>query len=630
MKIKILTSVLIIIFSANLEATNYDIERSKYTEALKYFKNKNYQKFIDLKEQLKEYPLYADLEYKNLHKFHLKNDQKILQFIEKYKTTYEARKAYINLIYRLSRKSKYTRLISIYKNIGSTDLECLYIGAKIKTNQVENIKKRIIPVWLSSKSQPKSCDFVFKWFYRQGMLSDELVWQRIKLSLDRGNYKLAKYLVRFLSNKNKYWANSLLKVYINPKKNLISKSYKDNNRYKNTIIRLGLERISKNNYVQAKNYLDKSKKYYGLSDKFYKELLEEIFIFGLKSNQKNIFNDKDFSSYQSNNIYFNLAAANYAIYNSDWNKILYFVSTFPPSIANEEKWIYWKGKALYKLNKEDYNITLKKLSRERSYYGFLSSHILNKKIEIENIPYEAPIESLKILKKKYEVKRLYELFILGKKRSARKELQYLMEKNIIEDLNSLSILFFNWGWNDGVIFSYGKSKYFNHIEARFPIVYEKYFDKYSKSNIEKSLLLGIARKESIFIQYAKSSAGALGIMQILPNTAYWVLKRSKMKKVSKNYLYNRNMNIYIGSYYFRYLYNKKRSYVEAIASYNAGPSVVSKWRKKMKLSEDAWIEFIPYEETRTYTKLVLEYALVYDYIQNKKNTIRISQLININ
>ena len=58
------------------------------------------------------------------------------------------------------------------------------------------------------------------------MLSDELVWQRIKLSLDRGNYKLAKYLVRFLSNKNKYWANSLLKVYINPKKILFQNHIK--------------------------------------------------------------------------------------------------------------------------------------------------------------------------------------------------------------------------------------------------------------------------------------------------------------------------------------------------------------------------------------------------------------------
>ena len=162
------------------------------------------------------------------------------------------------------------------------------------------------------------------------------------------------------------------------------------------------------------------------------------------------------------------------------------------------------------------------------------------------------------------------------------------------------------------------------------MLYENYFDKYSNSNIEKSLLFGIARKESIFIQYAKSSAGALGIMQILPGTAYWVLKKAKMKKVSKNYLYNKNMNILIGSYYFKYLFSKKKSYVESIASYNAGLNIVSKWRKQNSASEDAWIEFIPYNETRKYVKLVIEYSLVYDSIINNKNTIRVSQLININ
>ena len=97
-----------------------------------------------------------------MHKFHLKNDEKILQFIEKYKTTYEARKAYINLIYRLSRKSKYTRLISIYENIGSTDLEYLYIRAKIK-NQIENIKKRSYHL-AELKISAKSCDFTLNGF----------------------------------------------------------------------------------------------------------------------------------------------------------------------------------------------------------------------------------------------------------------------------------------------------------------------------------------------------------------------------------------------------------------------------------------------------------------------------------
>ena len=79
-----------------------------------------------------------------------------------------------------------------------------------------------------------------------------------------------------------------------------------------------------------------------------------------------------------------------------------------------------------------------------------------------------------------------------------------------------------------------------------------------------------------------------------------------------------------------HLFSKKKSYVESIASYNAGLNIVSKWRKQNNASEDAWIEFIPYNETRKYIKLVIEYSLVYDSILNNKNTIRVSQLININ
>ena len=223
-----------------------------------------------------------------------------------------------------------------------------------------------------------------------------------------------------------------------------------------------------------------------------------------------------------------------------------------------------------------------------------------------------------------------ELLLLGKKRDARKELHYIYKNSNFDDLNKLNILFKNWGWNIGAILGYGKTKYFDDVEARFPIMYEKYFNENSTSNIQKSLLLGIARKESIFIQYAKSSAGALGIMQIMPRTAYWVLKKTKNKKVSKKHLYNKSINIFIGSYYFNYLFVKKKSYVEAIASYNAGPSTVKKWKKLNNSSEDAWIESIPYNETRKYVKQVLEYSLVYDWILNNKNTIRISQLININ
>jgi len=631
MTIKIILIIISLMFAITSEAKNYDLERKKYVKAIKYYKNKNYKKYQIIKNELKSYPLHANLEYKDLHNKKNINDEKVIEFIEKYKKSYISEKAYINLIYRLSSKGKFDKLISNYKDIDSTDLQCLFIRAKIKQNFLKDIDKEIIPIWLSAKSQPKSCDYSFRWFYKNKKLTDELVWQRIQMALDANNYYLSRYLVRFLSNKNKIWANQLLKVHRNPKKNIISKIYIKDNRYRDTILGHGIERIAKKDYLLAKKYLLKIKSLYEISDDFYNKKLLEIFIIALQKNQKNIFSDKDILLLDYKSTEFILASANYAIYNSLWNKLIDSINSLPKSISNSEKWIYWKGKSLYKLEKnKEYKKALEKLSKNRSYYGFLSSHILGKPLNIVDIPYEVDKNYLQELSSKFEIKRIYELYMLGKKREARRELQYLFKYSDIKDLNSLNVLFKNWGWSEGAILGYGNTKYFDDVKTRFPVLYENYFDKYSDSNIEKSLLLGIARKESIFIQYAKSSAGALGIMQVLPGTAYWVLKKAKMKKVSKNYLYNRNMNIFIGSYYFKYLFSKKKSYVESIASYNAGLNVVSKWRKQNNAPEDAWIEFIPYNETRKYVKLVIEYSLVYDSILNNKNTIRVSQLININ
>ena len=630
MNLKIILIIISLFFSISIEAKNYDIERSKYIKAIKYYKNRNYKEFKIIKKDLINYPLYADLEYKELHRKKYINDEKVIKFINKYKKSYISEKAYINLMYRLSSKNNYDKLISNYKNIGSVDLHCLYIRAKIKKRFLKNIDDEIIPIWLSSKSQPKSCDYVFKWFYNNKKLTDELVWQRIKMALNSNNYYLARYLVRFLSNKNKFWANNLLKVYRNPKKNLISKTYTKNNRYRDTIFSYGLNRIAKKDYLLAKKYLLKIKLLYKVSDQFFINKLTEIFIIGMRNNQKNIFRDKDISLIKYNNIKFNLSYANYAIFNSDWNRLLDSIDNLPDSISKSDKWIYWKGKALYKIKKLDESkLVLDSLSKNRSYYGFLSANILDIPINIVNTPYLADGKDLKELSSRYEIKRIYELYILGRKRDARKELRYLFKRSEYENLNALNVLFKNWGWSDGAILGYGNTKYFDDIEARFPVLYENFFDKYSNTNIQKSLFLGIARKESIFIQYAKSSAGALGIMQVLPRTAYWVLKKSKMKKVSKNYLYNKNMNIYLGTYYFKYLFSKKKSYVEAIASYNAGLNAVSKWRRTNNASEDAWIEYIPYDETKNYVKLVLEYSLVYDWVLNKESTIRVSQLIDV-
>ena len=73
----------------------------------------------------------------------------------KYEYSYIGQKAYVNLIYRLSQRKKYRLLVDNYKKADSTEINCLYLRAKIKLKELKDVKEFMIPIWLSHKSQPK-------------------------------------------------------------------------------------------------------------------------------------------------------------------------------------------------------------------------------------------------------------------------------------------------------------------------------------------------------------------------------------------------------------------------------------------------------------------------------------------
>jgi soluble lytic murein transglycosylase len=137
--------------------------------------------------------------------------------------------------------------------------------------------------------------------------------------------------------------------------------------------------------------------------------------------------------------------------------------------------------------------------------------------------------------------------------------------------------------------------------------------------VERPLLLAITRQESEFDPSAKSPAGALGMMQLLPSTA-----RETAKKYGLGYalprLYEPDYSWTIGSLYLnRMIDNYNGSYVMAIAAYNAGPGNVRKWVRLFGTPGNdidkavKWIEMIPFSETRNYVQRVLENLQLYRY-----------------
>ena len=162
---------------------------------------------------------------------------------------------------------------------------------------------------------------------------------------------------------------------------------------------------------------------------------------------------------------------------------------------------------------------------------------------------------------------------------------------------------------------------------------EKQFKVIDKIKDEKhaSLIHALIKQESGFARAALSSAGAVGFMQIMPDTAKQIASRLNMTYSTHKLTHDIKYNIKIGSYYIDSLLKRfDDSKVMAIASYNAGPNRVNKWVEEFydprKYSngtdhdnEDLnmvvdWVELLTYGETRNYVQRVMENILVYDYL----------------
>lgn len=147
----------------------------------------------------------------------------------------------------------------------------------------------------------------------------------------------------------------------------------------------------------------------------------------------------------------------------------------------------------------------------------------------------------------------------------------------------------------------------------FPFKYEDLIkENATKYNLEPYLIASVINVESGYNPKAKSSADAIGLMQIIPSTASYVSSLYKINFQNQDDLFNPEINIEIGSAYLRYLLNKFEDLETALASYNAGETVVRSWLKNEDYSTDQKsLNYIPYKETRDYIKKINKNKNIY-------------------
>lgn len=157
------------------------------------------------------------------------------------------------------------------------------------------------------------------------------------------------------------------------------------------------------------------------------------------------------------------------------------------------------------------------------------------------------------------------------------------------------------------------------IRAGYPTLIPPGVNKASgKDAVEVPLVLAMVRQESAFYTKARSRAGALGLMQIMPRTAENTAKMLKVSYSPRRLNSDPDYNLTLGQFYLADLLKEfDGSYILALAAYNAGPARARKWvhnngdPRTAAVDPIDWIEMIPFDETRDYVQRVLENLQVY-------------------
>ncbi len=518
-------------------------------------------------------------------------------------------------LYELARIKDWSDYVSYYQPTDDMNLVCYNQIAKINLGREKEALAESESIWLIGESRPQACNTLFDLLLKNPNFDQRLILQRMTLALDKRNIQLARYLLKQYKGSHDAEVQSLSNVHQNPS----SISKLPSGEINALLYLYGLKKMVSINMDKAVAQWHQPK-----TDKLLNESQKQDFLAHLAL-YKAMRNNEDslewFAKVKPQ--YYNDVLVDwqirFALKNRDWNHVAKFINS--SANKNTPCWQYWLARALEAQGKKDEAIAIyEPLAQSRQYYGFLASIRLNKKPSFENEktttslsalkayqPFIDQVKSLYLAKQNTEASRLLNDFISELPKEEASALVYWVDNEL--------------GWHGKSVYLSNNEILNNQLLLRFPLAYKSTVKTYANQySVPPEFVYAIIRQESGFREDVVSSAGARGLMQVMPQTASVVSKMSKISYNDQKQLFLSNKNINIGIAYLQQLTKRFSNHpVLVAAAYNAGPRQVVYWLKNHPPKEiDVWIETLPWQETRNYLKNVMAFYVVYQYRLNQK------------
>ena len=173
--------------------------------------------FRRLSDSVRDYPLYPYLEYEALLKsLDQAGNRQVSDFLETYRSTPLAWRLRARWLDQLAKQKRWSDYLAFYEPSKSIDRRCDHLHALIATGKAEQAFPQVAEIWLYGKSRPSACDPVFDAWSKAGHRTTDMNWQRIEKAMEAGEWRLAEYLGRDLSEADQVWIKRWVKLYRTP------------------------------------------------------------------------------------------------------------------------------------------------------------------------------------------------------------------------------------------------------------------------------------------------------------------------------------------------------------------------------------------------------------------------------
>lgn len=610
----------------------YSEERTNYQIAITQLSVGDRNGFNLTHSKLEDYPLYPYLEYESINFRNIRQGEKyVAGFIKKYEGQAISMKMRVRWLNQLIKNHRWQKYLDYWDpSIKSARLNCWHLRAMYRTGRKEEALDQVQPWWLQAKSQPKACDPLFKEWIETGRLSQEVAWQRLELAMSARRLKLARYIVRkLLTDDFAVIGSKYIQAHRRPEKlfdQLLKKPFSAHPEKMKKVVLHGIKRLTKKNVEKAEKLWSQYLSQFVFSE-VEQDQVAQALAMGHAINHTGSIQPHELEGFSEAPAHALEQRIRVALKESDWPSIFYLIQLLPEEKQSTARWQYWLARSIEAQHLKESGLPnpkeiYKQLATKRTYYGFLAADLINSDYAMQDNPAEIPEGSIERLSENRHMIRALELFALEQIDDARREWRYAAQSIDSNHLLAAGKLAENFNWYEKAIRSYIKAQYWNDLKTRFPLAYkDKVLNASKAQQLDSSWLYAIARQESAFSPDARSHAGAMGLMQLMPSTAKQTAKLIGLKQFKRKDLLKPETNIHLGSNYLKGLLTKfNDNRILATTAYNAGPHRVQKWLKESKsnLPFDVWIETIPFKETRSYVQNVLAFSVIYDYRMERK------------